>query len=99
MLLSLSSHETASKPAPLNAVSRSFRFFAIAIAVVLTTHPAVSGSYQGAGTKRMAARLEKIDRESNPLNNLYMNRDRAELFGKQLKDALAMPDTLDKGTK
>src|SRR5881394_3235438 len=99
MLLSLSSPETGSKPAPLNAVCRSFRFVAIAIVVVLSTHAALSGSYQGEGTKRMAERLEKIDRDSNPLNNLYMNRDRAELFGKQLKDALAMPDTPDKGTK
>ena len=98
LLLSLSSHEMASKPAPLNAVSRSFWFFALAI-VVLSTQPAISGSYQGAGTKRMAERLEKIDRESNPLNNLYMNRDRAELFGKRLKDALAMPETPDKGAK
>ena len=43
----------------------------------------------------MAERLEKIARESNPLNNLYMNRERAELFGKQLSDALAAPDTPD----
>ncbi len=47
----------------------------------------------------MAERLEKLTRESNPLNNLYMNRERAELFGKQLNEALAMPDLPDKGAK
>jgi len=71
----------------------------IAIVVTLSTPGAVSGSYQGQGTKRMAERLEKLARQANPLNNLYMNGDRAELFGKQLNEALAAPDTPDKGAK
>ena len=47
----------------------------------------------------MAERLEKIARESNPLNNLYLNRERAELFGRQLEQTLALPDSPDKGAR
>ena len=47
----------------------------------------------------MAERLQSITGQSNPLNNLYMNRERAELLGKQLNQALAMPDSPDKGSK
>src|SRR5438552_8224448 len=95
----LSWRETGSKPATLNTVSRSFRFFVTGMVTALSTHSAVSGSYQGQGTKRMAERLEKIARESNPLNNLYMNRERAELFGRQLEQTLALPDSPDKGAR
>src|SRR6185503_7262776 len=55
--------------------------------------------YQAPGTKRMAERLQSITEQSNPLNNLYMNRERAELFGRELNEALAMPDSPDKGAK
>src|SRR5438093_281436 len=55
--------------------------------------------YQAAGTKRMAERLKKITAQSEPRNNLYMNDARTELFGKELKEALEMPDTPEKGAK
>ncbi|PYK97288.1 MAG: hypothetical protein DME19_16840, partial [Verrucomicrobia bacterium] len=60
---------------------------------------AVAAPYQAPGTKRMAERLEKITAQSNPRNNLYMNRERADLFGKELKQLLATPDSPDKGAK
>jgi len=47
----------------------------------------------------MAERLREITGQSNPRNNLYMNRERAELFGKELNDVLRMPDSPDKGAK
>ena len=47
----------------------------------------------------MAERLENITRRSNPTNNLYLNRERAELFGAELNQLLATPDSPDKGAK
>ncbi len=55
--------------------------------------------YQAAGTKRMAERLKKISAQSDPKNNLYLNDARAGLLGKELKEALAMPDSPDKGAR
>src|SRR5213079_932608 len=71
----------------------------LAITALLTTIQPHSAPYQAPGTRRMAERLQTITEQSNPLNNLYMNRERAELFGKQLNEALAMPDSPDKGAK
>src|SRR5438445_9187128 len=36
--------------------------------------------YQSTGTKRMAERLEKIARESNPAESPFLNAQRAEMF-------------------
>ena len=47
----------------------------------------------------MAERLQKISAQGNPRNNLYLNRERADLFGKELNQLLATPDSPDKGTK
>ncbi|PYK97258.1 MAG: hypothetical protein DME19_16920 [Verrucomicrobia bacterium] len=60
---------------------------------------AIAAPYQAPGTKRMAERLQKITEQSNPRNNLYMNRERADLFGQELKQLLATPDSPDKGAK
>src|SRR5438094_4447630 len=98
-LLDLSPGGPGRKAARLNPVFPSLRSCALAVVLALPTHPAISGPYQGAGTKRMAERLEKIARESNPLNNLYLNRERAELFGRQLEQTLALPDSPDKGAR
>jgi len=47
----------------------------------------------------MADRLQKITSQSNPTNNLYMNLERADMFGKELNQALAIPDSAEKGAK
>ena len=60
---------------------------------------AVAAPYQAPGTRRMAERLQKITEQSNPRENLYLNRERADLFGKELKQVLAAPDSPDKGAK
>src|SRR2546430_10902436 len=58
-----------------------------------------SAPYQAPGTKQMAERLQKISAQGNPRNNLYLNRERADLFGKELNQLLAAPDSPDKGAK
>src|SRR5689334_23457397 len=47
--------------------------------------------YQYPGTKRMAERLEKIARESNPAHEPYLNAQRAELF----RSMISRTDTND----
>ena len=47
----------------------------------------------------MADRLLKIASQSNPINNLYMNLERADMFGRELNQALVIPDSPEKGAK
>ena len=47
--------------------------------------------YLAPSTKRMAERLEKIAREADPLQNPFLNHGAAEIFGRQLKEALDNP--------
>ncbi|MBM3839463.1 MAG: CRTAC1 family protein [Verrucomicrobia bacterium] len=49
--------------------------------------------YLAPSTRRMAERLERLAQEADPLQNPFLNRRAAEIFGKQLKDALAEPLT------
>src|SRR5262249_39346442 len=71
------------------------------LACVVTSSAAESSpaTYRAPGTERMANRLQKIAAESDPIKNIYLNADRAVLFGKQLNQLLAQPDTPDKGAK
>src|SRR6266511_3981569 len=83
-------------------VNRSFypgRRAAAFLLVLFLACEAGAAPYQAPGTKRMGERLRKIAAQSNPGNNLYMNRERAELFGRELNDALGMPESPDKGAK
>src|SRR5438045_505728 len=75
------------------------RCFILLCATVCCASHLCSSPYQAPGTKRMAERLQKITAQSNPRNNLYMNRERADLFGQELKQLLATPDSPDKGAK
>src|SRR5438445_8648405 len=77
----------------------SARCCVLVCATILFVYTVGSAAYQAPGTKRMAGRLQKISAQSNPRNNLYLNRERADLFGKELNQLLATPDSLDKGTK
>src|ERR1043166_9134297 len=70
---------------------------AVGVALLFATRLAAA-PYQGPGTKRMAERLKEINEQSNPRNNLYQNGQRAEMFGEELKKALAGPDAAEKGT-
>src|SRR5438270_6903001 len=47
--------------------------------------------YQSPGTKRMAERLARISRESNPLNHPFLNRERAQVFHSLLEKAATEP--------
>jgi len=47
----------------------------------------------------MAERLQKIVAERDPTRNIYLNGDRAALYGRQLNLLLARPDTPDKGAQ
>ncbi len=83
-------------------VNRSFypgRRAAAFLLVLFLACEAGAAPYQAPGTKRMGERLRKIAAQSNPGNNLYMNRERAELFGRELNEALGMPESPDKGAK
>src|ERR1041384_5465540 len=70
---------------------------AVGVALLFATRLAAA-PYQGPGTKRMAERLKEINEQSNARNNLYQNGQRAEMFGEELKKALAGPDAPGKGT-
>jgi hypothetical protein len=48
--------------------------------------------YLAPSTRRMAERLEKIAQESDPLQNPFLNHRVAEIFKRQLEEALAKPD-------
>src|SRR6266480_5996115 len=75
------------------------RWFVLPCAIVVCGSPLRSAPYQAPGTKQMAERLQKISAQGNPRNNLYLNRERADLFGKELNQLLATPDSPDKGAK
>jgi hypothetical protein len=49
----------------------------------------------GSGTRAMAARLEKIAQESDPMENLFLNHQRAELFRKKRSEAVAPAQQVD----
>ena len=75
------------------------RSFLLVPLAMLSAFQLASAPYQGAGTKRMAERLQKIAEQSNPLDNPYRNAERAELFGQQLNQALEGPDSPEKGER
>ncbi|PYJ57074.1 MAG: hypothetical protein DME24_20245 [Verrucomicrobia bacterium] len=75
------------------------RWFVLLWAMVFCGSRLRSAPYQAPGTKQMAERLQKISAQSNLRNNLYLNRERADLFGKELNQLLTTPDSPDKGTK
>src|SRR2546428_10347241 len=75
------------------------RLLFLALSAFLTILQPHSAPYQSTGTKRMAERLQKITEHSNPRNNLFMNQERAELFGKELTLAVATPDSPEKGAQ
>src|SRR2546429_6438987 len=75
------------------------RWFVLLCAMFFCGSRLHSAPYQAPGTKQMAERLQKISAQSNPRNNLYLNRERADLFGKELNQLLATPDSPDKGAK
>ncbi len=69
------------------------RMFLIVLGLVLAwAH--VSGS-PGPGTRRMGARLQKIASECDPLLTPFLNREAAEIFGRQLQDAIERPRAED----
>ena len=55
----------------------------------------VAGVWGGPGTKQMAQRLQKVAAECDPMATAFMNREAAEIFGRQLQDAIAHPGTND----
>lgn len=52
---------------------------------------AFPAAYQGAGTRRMAERLDRIAREADPLRNPFLNRRAAEIFEAQLAELVRGP--------
>jgi len=61
-------------------------------AFAITSTPVLSAApYLAPSTKRMAERLEQIAREADPLQNPFLNRRAAEIFGGELREALAKP--------
>src|SRR5437667_4613827 len=48
-----------------------------------------------AGTRRMVERLEKIARESDPVENVFLNHQRAELFRSKLSGNRSPRDKVD----
>jgi hypothetical protein len=72
-------------------------YFSLAFALWAGVSPAAP--YQAPGTKRMAERLERIAQQSNPLNNPFLNQERADLLQRQLRQALELPEQPDKMSK
>src|SRR5437773_4209906 len=72
------------------ARSRSGRASALAMLVLLllTTLNTLAAPYQARSTRRMAERLEKIASEADPMQNPFLNRGAAEIFGIQFEKAL-----------
>src|SRR5262245_63575902 len=64
-----------------------------ALLTVLFFFSIVAGVWGGPGTKRMAERLQKVAADCDPLLTPFMNREAAEIFGRQLQDAIAHPGT------
>ena len=51
---------------------------------LLRPHARSTAPRSDSGTRRMVERLEKIARESDPLENVFLNHQRAELFRAKL---------------
>src|SRR5882724_4389423 len=73
-----------------------FRMVAFLAWLALLAWPAAAAdaspkSYQSAGTRKMAERLEKITRELDPMANPFVNRARAEKLHAQMELLLAAP--------
>jgi hypothetical protein len=64
----------------------------LAVALLVScsdSKPQAPAGRADSGTRRMAERLEKIARESDPVENLFLNHQRAELFRSRLATNLA----------
>ena len=73
------------------------RVFLVMLCVVL---PLARGSGgPNPGTRRMAERLQKVAAECDPLVTPFLNREAAEIFGRQLQDAIERPGPDDRPSR
>jgi len=73
------------------------RLLPVILCVVLTS-ARVSGG-PGPGTRRMADRLQKLAAECDPLLTPFLNREAADIFGRQLQEAIERPGPEDTPSK
>src|SRR6476646_10520707 len=70
------------------------RIWGVVLALILpgrVLSDSTNSFYQSAGTKRMAERLTKIYRESDPLMQPFLNRQRAKIFYSLLEQGRRAP--------